>query len=327
MIIPLAASVLLALTPAKICPFGGEAEAWTRVALEAWDRLDHERIHMTNPSTPGLVLFDDSCVYRFTPRAEGAFEAGGRVYAVRSDSHSGEIALPDGETIPARKLSFAAPTADGSMYFVMALPSVWRADIRETRDPEHLAMLVFMHEFAHTQQGSGLGRKIDALITRGLPGDADDDSIQKAWEGNPAYVAAYREELDLLYRAAGAPDKESRRALLAEAADRIHIRRERFLGDQPLWREADDLFLTFEGSGNWAAWAWLTDARGGGMTAEQATTLVRGSKRWWSQDAGLGLMLTLDGLTPDWPSLTFGPNGVTADDLIARALQPSRSSE
>ena len=31
-------------------------------------------------------------------------------------------------------------------------------------------------------------------------------------------------------------------------------------------------------------------------------------------------MLALDRVTPDWAPIAFAPRGVTADDLIARAL-------
>lgn len=329
MILPLVLSAVAALSlPGPPCAFEGEPREWTAEALENWARLDRARIGMANPATPTMVLFDQTCTYRFTPDANGDFRAGGRAYSVRGDAHHGEIGLPHGGTIPPRKLSFASPTEDGGMFFAMALPDLWRADTRETRDPDRLAMVVFMHEFAHTQQGEGLGRMIDSLIARGLPEEANDDTLQETWGANPDYVAAYEAERDLLYDAAEAGDAARRQALLAQAAAGMQDRRARFLSDQPLWREADDLFLTLEGSGNWAAWVWLTDPHGGALSDAEATAFIRGARRWWSQDAGLGLMLALDGLTPDWPRLSFGPEATTADSLVARALQrPSRSSE
>lgn len=322
----LAAFMLSGLAATEPCRFQGEPETWTRQALESWDQLDRERIRMAHPATPTLILFDQTCVYQFTPSTDGAFTAGGRTYTVAGAPHQGQVEIPGGGSVPARKLSFAAPTGDGGMFFVMGLPALWRADTDEARDPELLAMLVFMHEFAHTQQGDGLGRRIDDLITRGLPEDATDDTLQELWSGDPAYVAAYERERDLLYRAADARDATAARAWLAQARSAMTDRRETFL-TEPIWRDADDVFLTFEGSGNWAAWVWLSDPRGGALTPQAATAFVRGSGRWWSQDEGLALMQALDQTTPDWPSLTFGPEGTTGDPLIARALQPSMSSE
>lgn len=314
--IALLSALLLTTSASSNCAFEGESRRWTQQALQAWDRLDHDRIRMRAPTTPTLILFDEACVYRFTPTTAGPFQVGQRTYSVRAESHSGAVDLPGGRQVPARKLSFAAPLDSGGMFFVMSLPAVWRADKAEARDPERLAMVVFMHEFAHTQQGAGLGRRIDDLIRRGLPEDADDDSLQKTWSAVPDYVKAYEHERDLLYASAKAETYEVRRAKLDEAAVAMESRRATYLADKPLWREADDVFLTFEGTGNWAAWAWLTDPAGGAMAREDATAFIRGGRRWWSQDAGLGAMLALEGLMPEWPSLAFGDQGATAQELI-----------
>ena len=183
-------------------------------------------------------------------------------------------------------------------------------------------MVVFMHEFAHTQQGVGLGRRVDDLLTRGLPQDADDDIVQDRFGARPGYAAAYEVERDLFYSAATASGDEAPRAGLAQAARRMAERRARwFTGADTVYAEADDVFLTLEGTGNWAAWTWLTDPRGGRLSPADATTFVRGGQAQWSQDHGLGVMLALDRVTPDWPAIAFAPRGVTADQLIARALE------
>ncbi|ATC31319.1 hypothetical protein CA606_02570 [Caulobacter vibrioides] len=320
MIALLSALLLTASVPPR-CVFEDEPRRWTEQALQAWDQLDHDRIRMQAPTTPTLILFDEACVYRFTPATAGPFRVNRRTYSVRAEAHAGMVDLPGGGQVPARKLSFAAPTEDGGMFFVMSLPAVWRADKAEARDPARLAMVVFMHEFAHTQQGAGLGRRIDDLIRRGLPESADDDSLQKTWSSVPGYVEAYEHERDLLYASAQAATYEVRRAKLDEAAAAMDRRRETYLADKPLWREADDVFLTFEGTGNWAAWAWLTDPKGGAMAPQDATAFVRGGRRWWSQDEGLGAMLALDGLMPEWPGLAFSDQGVTFRDLIVLSRQ------
>lgn len=319
--IALLSALLLTATVPPRCVFDGEPRIWTEQALQAWDRLDRDRIRMKAPTTPTLILFDEACVYRFTPTTAGDFRVGRRTYSVHAENHSGMVDLPGGGQVPARKLSFAAPTQNGGMFFVMSLPPVWRADTAEARDPGRLAMVVFMHEFAHTQQGAGLGGRIDDLIRRGLPESADDDSLQKTWSSVPGYVTTYEHERDLLYGSARAETREARRAKLDEAAVTMESRRETYLADKPLWREADDVFLTFEGTGNWAAWAWLINPEGGAMTREDATEFIRGGRRWWSQDEGLGAMLALDGLMPEWPGLAFGDQGVTVRELIAMSRQ------
>lgn len=324
MITVLAASLFLtaaAPTP-PLCRFAGEPRAWTTAALASWDRLDRERLRIAEPVTPVITLFDEACAWTLTPDARGDFRVGARRYRTTGAAHSGQVGLPDGGTVPARKLAFASPMSDGRMFFIMALPAVWRADDTEPRDWNRLSMVVFMHEFAHTQQAASLGVRIDDLLARGLPEDSDDDVIQDRFGEQPTYRTAYEGERDLFYRAATARDASMARFNLALAAHAMEARRARsFRGEDAVYAEADDVFLTLEGTGNWAAWMWLTDPRGGRLSPPEATTFVRGGGNRWSQDEGLGIMLAVDRLTPDWPALAFAPRGATADRLIERALR------
>lgn len=323
MISVLVASFVLAAAPPEPprCRFAGEPRRWTAEALASWDRLDNERLRIAQPVTPAITLFDQSCAFTLTPDPRGDFRVGARRYRTTGAAHSGEVSLPDGGAVPARKLAFASPMSDGRMFFIMALPAVWRADDSEPRDWSRLSMVVFMHEFAHTQQAASLGVQIDDLLARGLPADSDDDVIQDRFGEQPNYSGAYEGERDLFYRAATAPDAGMTRSNLALAAHAMAARRERwFLGPDALYAEADDVFLTLEGTGNWAAWMWLTDPRGGRLSPPDATAFVRGRGAQWSQDEGLGIMLAIDRLTPDWPALAFSPRGATADRMIERAL-------
>lgn len=309
-------------SPIPPCRFEGEPRAWTAEALASWDRLDRERLGLARPVTPTITLFDSRCAFTLTPDRRGDFRAGQRRYRVRAAAHDGRIRLPDGNTVQAEQLAFASPMSNGGMFFIMALPELWRANPAEPRDPRLLSMVVFMHEFAHTQQGEGLGERIDALLARGMPEDVDDDVIQDRFGERPGYAAAYAAERDLFYQAVEARDPAAARTALIAAADRVERRRARFFrGEEALYAEADDVFLTLEGSGNWAAWTWLTHPQGGRLSPDAATAFVRGGGRRWSQDEGLGVMLALERLTPDWPRLAFGPDGVTADQLIERAVR------
>ena len=315
-----AAALNVAASAPPPCRFTGEPRVWTSEALASWDRLDRERLRIARPVTPVITLFDQACAYTLTPDARGDFRVGARRYRTSGMGHSGQVGLPDGGTVPAGKLAFASPLSDGRMFFIMALPSVWRADRSEPRDWRRLSMVVFMHEFAHTQQAASLGVRVDDLLARGLPEDSDDDVVQDRFSAQPGYPAAYEAERDLFYQAATAPDARTARARLTLAARAMEARRARwFRGGNALYAEADDVFLTLEGTGNWAAWKWLTDPRGGRLTPSAATTFVRGGGNRWSQDEGLGIMLAVDRLTPDWPALAFSPRGATADRLIARA--------
>jgi hypothetical protein len=326
MIAAFLSALTLSVTPAtptpSPCRFEGEPRTWTAGALASWDRLDRERLRIARPTTPVITLFDADCTYTLMPDRRGDFRVGARRYRTSGSAHDGQVGLPDGGAVPAGKLAFASPMSDGRMFFIMALPSVWRADASELRDWRRLSMVVFMHEFAHSQQAAGLGARIDSLLARGLPEDSDDDVTQDRFGGQPDYLAAYEAERDLFYEAAAASDRDAARDVLALAARRMGDRRARwFRGADAIYAEADDVFLTLEGTGNWAAWTWLTDEEGGRLSSADATEFIRGGRKQWSQDEGLGIMLALDRLTPDWPALAFSPSGATADQLIARALR------
>ncbi|WP_421729202.1 hypothetical protein [Brevundimonas sp.] len=309
------------------CRFTGEPRQWTAQALDAWARLDRERLRIDNPITPTIALFDQACVYRLTPDRRGDFNAGGRRFRTSAESHTGQVAIPDGSTVPAQRLAFAAPTSEG-MFFIMALPALWRADGAERRDPRLLAIVVFMHEFTHTQQADGLGARVDRLLSLGLPEDANDDIVQDRFAGRPGYQAMWEAERDTLYRAVSAPDAGSARSHLNDGLQQMRERQARwFTGPDALYAEADDVFLTMEGTGNWSAWAWLTDPRGGRMSSADAIAFVRGGSGHWSQDEGLAIMLAVDRLLPQWPALAFGPRAATAEEMANRAVQPSRSRE
>jgi hypothetical protein len=322
MIVALLSALTLSTAAPPPCRFQGEPRAWTAEALASWDRLDRERLRLARPMTPTITLFDERCAYTLTPDRRGDFRVGQRRYRARGTAHDGQSRLPDGNTAPATRLAFASPMSNGQMFFIMALPELWRANRAEPRDPALLSMVVFMHEFAHTQQARGVNEQIDGLLARGMPEDADDDVIQDRFGERPGYTAAYAAERDLFYQAAEAQDAVSGREALAAAADRLTQRRARyFRGEEALYAEADDIFLTLEGAGNWAAWTWLTHPEGGRMSSADATAFVRGGRQRWSQDEGLGIMLALERFTPDWPRLAFGPEGATADRLIERAVR------
>jgi hypothetical protein len=302
------------------CGFPATDSAWTARALEGWQRASSGSLHAPAIRFPTLVLFDSLCSYTLLPatRPAGdvAFVGAGQPFVLRGVPHSGTVRLPNGESLPASLVSFASRTPNGDMFFVMSLPSIWRASGRS----DTLATAVFMHEFTHTQS-TALGSRIDALIRRGLPEQIDDDVIQKRFDSLPEFRRAYERERDLLFEAARAPTRDlavraARRALAAMDARRATF----FRGPNALYADAEDVFLSMEGTGQWAAYLWLTDPQGGAMSAEDALPDIRRGGRRWSQDEGLALLLVLSRLAPDAPREMFGANARTVLPLLRRAL-------
>ena len=155
-----------------------------------------------------------------------------------------------------------------------------------------------------------------------LPVELSDDVVQARFGSDSAYVAAYIAERDLLYRAATADSLAETRALAARALAMIRVRHARwFVGENAVFATLDAAFLSLEGAGQWAGYAWLSHRAGGGLAPLAALGRMQGRRRWWSQDEGLGLFLVVDRLLPEWPSLVFRQPSIGAVELLERAVQ------
>ena len=293
--------------------------------LAGWQLVNERALKIASPTPPVMVLFDTRCAYTLRPTTDpGAanLHSGNFRYAVTGVAHQGTVTLPDGQTIPARLTSFAQPQPDGTMSFVMALPPIWLTQAKG-QNRALLASAVFMHEFTHTQS-AGFGRRIDALERKGLPADSDDDVIQKRFSTRPGFAAAFKREQELLWAAAAAPSIKEARALARRALRVIDSRRARYFKDQDaVYAPAEDLFLTLEGTGQYALYRWLTDPQGGAMAKPEALAFARRDSKHWSQDEGLALYLVLDRLWFDWAPATFGARQQTALEGLRAAVEPA----
>jgi hypothetical protein len=202
----------------------------------------------------------------------------------------------------------------------MAAPSYWP----KPKVSDFAMTPVFLHEFAHTRQIKGMVRIIGPIdSTWAYPEELDDDAVQTHFQSDSVYVAAYIAERDLLYRVADAASRDEARTLAAQALTMMRERRARwFTGDKAVFATLDDVFLSLEGSGQWMGYAWLAHPKGGNMERKAALAKMIGRRRFWSQDEGLGLMLALDRLLPDWPQLVFRNPSMGAAELLELATKP-----
>ena len=298
------------------CRMADSDAAWIAGALQAWRGAERDILRLTPTPLPEIVVLDAACTYRSAAAGEGA-----PVWATAP--HGGMATLPDGRQIPAAPIAFAAPgTGAGPGYFVMSLPSVWRAaGVASPLGLERLMDGVLLHEIMHTRQFYFVGPQLAALTARyGLPDDLDDNSLQAKFQADPAYVAAYENERDLLFAAAAASSDGEARRLAGQALAALRARRAKwFTGDAAYWASLDDIFLTMEGLGQWIAYAWLRDggaAHGG--DADLLAAVRRGGKQW-TQDEGLALFLVVDRLVPGWQSGAFAADPELAEALLSRA--------
>jgi len=297
-----------ALAAKPKCAMSANDKAWLETSIAAWQHVSTKRLKLAAHRPPTIVFFDANC--RFERSAmEGPW---------KSEPHSGNIRIPDGNQAPAQVTSFAGKDEKTQTdFFVMALPSIWQAAKIPVADDLRGLTAVFLHEFSHTRQIEPLKPVFTAAeAVRKMPDDFNDDSLQKHFQTDPTYVAVVEKEMDLLYRAAAEPDDAAARKLAAQALALIEARQKRwFVGDEAYWKNYDDLFLTMEGFGQWTAYAWLADPSGGGMDKAAARDKMKGT-RWWTQNQGLALFLVIDRFVPDWTERAFAEQPALGIDLL-----------
>jgi hypothetical protein len=294
-------------------------KSWIEQALRNWPIAEQRELHLTPSPLPTIVTFDASCTFIATPRP-------GHRLVWKATPHAETITLPDGKTAPFGVISFAAPDEHKATtgFFVISLPSVWRAQgVQSGLGLERLIDGVLLHEMAHTRQFYFVNPRMDQLTAQyKLSDDIGDDSLQDVFQKNPAYVADYQAETDLLYAAAAAPTDTEAKALARQALAKMRARREKwFTGDAEKWKPIDDVFLTMEGLGQWTAYAWFTDKQGPNLDPAKVLPEVRRKRNRWTQDEGLALFLVVNRLVPDWQKLAFAPNPELAEALLERATR------
>ncbi len=288
--------------------------AWAERAQRAWNLSLQEFLQLP-PETGDLtfVLFDASCVYR-----------GNRNMNPQGEAHTGTVALPNGQSVPAQVTSFSV-SGEGKDFMVMALPPIWRAaNVQSELTLETLLVAVFVHELTHTRQFAAVNPIFEALDARGLLDEnINDDIVQTRFREVPEFVADIDAERELLFRAAAARTDEEARAITREALARMHARRARhYVGADERYGTLEDVFLTMEGVAQWTAYQWLLSPQGGGFTAEFLLPNLRRGGRQWSQDEGLAIFLVVDRLVPDWKARTFSVQSpALAMQLLAEAAR------
>lgn len=296
---------------------------WMEEARSAWRRQLVRIPELTPPAEVSVILFDARC--RAASRT--ALHRSGPV-RWQSAAHGGQVLLGDGSRVPAGVMSFAGEGKVGAT-FVMALPSVWeKAKVSGgTLGLRRLTIAVKLHEASHVAQTALMGR-VGALVRREKLGeDFNDDSIQKRFEKEPAFVSSVQEETRLLFAASGAAEEAEARRLAREALRLIETRRARwYRGSDRALAEAEDLFLSMEGAGQYVGFSWLVNPAGGAMAPAEAMAGFGTRPKWWSQAQGLALVLAVKRLgLPGWRGHLWGRPELVGSELLRAAVRTDSS--
>jgi len=303
------------------CAVSAEDQAWIDRALETWRFASREITSIHPTGDFGAVFFDATCKLS-SPNALSVARDSDATWA--ASPHSGTITLPDGNEMPAGVTSFAS-SEDGKSFFVMSTPSVWRAGgvVGDPIDLDTLMVFVLLHEGSHVAQMATYGPRIGAIAERNhLPESFNDDSMQHQFGETLAFAVSIARETELFVQAATTADDATALRLARQARAMMRARAAQyFVGDLAYYAEAEDVFLTFEGSGQWAGYRWLIHPQGMAVAPDLARRAAMRS-RWWSQNEGLAIALTLDRLGPaNWHAIAFGDGSQTMLQMLDSVLR------
>jgi hypothetical protein len=322
--------LLAASSPAQVCTPSVTEITWLEDTIEAWDQVREADLKQPNSKLPWMVLFDDTCVLNIDPE-RGNFDSSKMLaidhfskkqVEIFSSKHHGSIELPNGSKLPPNLVSFAADLDDSKgVFLVAALPSIWAkaAHLKNEPDVNALARTVYIHELTHAFHRNFFDRlsQIEKELTD--VENFDDDIIQNRFGIIRSFRDAYVAEIELTRSAVAEPDKARRKKLVRQIARSIRERRRtHYVGENRRFAEVEDIFLTMEGVANWAAYR---SAIRGGMTPANASTLVRRSGKWWSQEEGIFLFMLIDSLLPNWHDKAFRNNPMQVVDLLSQAAK------
>ncbi|HEV7766534.1 MAG TPA: hypothetical protein VGQ76_16150, partial [Thermoanaerobaculia bacterium] len=284
LITALAASACASAPTPHTCRLPETDRAWIDRALEAWRFTSREITGISGVSNFQAIFFSADCTLK-SDNALNSPTADGVTWT--ATPHRGTIALPDGSEIPVGVTSFVSGEK-GLTYFVMATPSVWHAaGLGKGFGLE----AVLLHEGSHVAQIGPYGPRLGTLIeSNKLPDSFNDDAVQERFEANAEFAASVKEETRLFLDAAAAKD-DVEAETLAQKARKLMLERQALwmVGNDAYLEEAEDIWLTFEGAGQWTGYQWLIHPRGGAHPP--AEVLERYSKgRRWSQTEGFAVV-------------------------------------
>jgi hypothetical protein len=319
----LAACACASAPPPPACTLPQRDHAWIDRALEAWRFTSREITGIVHVPDVQAIFFSADCTLR---SGNALTSADAQRVMWSAAPHAGKISLPDGSEIPAGVTSFAA--GKDVRYFVMATPTIWEAaHVGEGAALERMMVAVLLHEASHVAQLGPYGPRLGALIERNhLPDSFNDDAVQERFGTNAEFTASVKKETQLFLDAAAAKGDVEARALAGEARRLMRERQARWLvGPDAYLAEAEDIWLTFEGAGQWTGYQWLVHPRGGAQpAADVMARFTRG--KWWSQTEGFAVVMALDRLVgPDWKRHAFGDGARTVLEMLDDALAAPRS--
>lgn len=306
----------------------GEVNNW----FKAWDIVYKDVYNLKEIKLPYFVLFDETYVYT-TSKITGkdGISINGPSLSDKTlnwikKAHKDKITLPDSTETDVRVMSFASQLKNGHPFFVMPLTSYWRKN--KVNDHgigiDTLVTCVFLHEFGHTQQMQSfndIGAVMEAYSKIHPNDHLSDDIMQEYYENDSLYLKPYKMETDLFRKASLTTNKNERLQLTKEALELLKKRQKNcFEKDNRDIATIDNFFLTLEGIGQYSAFVWLRNPKGGNLTLDKSLKVIK--TKWWSQEQGFDIIFLLSKfMTPNnFAKFMFGAELLTSIQLLEKQV-------
>lgn len=320
-------------TTAKTCLLKNNDREWIEHTLALWQTVSRDSLSLKSAQLPWIALFDETCVWHVNPDlpistpqkaddfAKTKLSFARKFVNVYGIAHEGNITLPDKQQVPPQLMAFSSPYNDGKKSFLaLAMPSIWQKapHLKTEANLNVLIRSVFVHEMTHTQHRIFFERLNQIEKQHVFPEGFDDNIVQNHFSKSEDFRNSFETERDLFYQAVSETDIQRKRQLAKNAFDIMQARRQKFfVGNDTIYTQVEDIFLTMEGAANWAAYR---SAIAEGMSKKDALKLIRRDGKHWSQDEGLALFLLADSLLPAWQKKVFGKSAVSIIDLLQKDI-------
>lgn len=297
-------------------------QAWLDRSVRGWITTRREVLEAAVPTAQDAVVFDRDCELHSTTAM------------LTSQSQWSATPITSKQIrIGGQQISIGVVSAtiggEGGTRFVMSTPSVWR----DAHVPpgslglETLMSAVMMHEATHVFQMGTYGKDVDALQKTNHLSDEqfNDDAIQAHYKTNVDFADSISREIHLFFSAADATNDQEATRLARRARALMKMRATRYyVGDQEYQNRAEDLWLTMEGSAQWAGYRWLLlPEKSGGAGVSISAAMNGFGKRGdaWTQLEGLAIALTVDRLDHSgWKRHVFGDGKGTLLEILDRSI-------
>ena len=290
------------------CGFRDSDEAWVDQSVRGWIATRESILGVSAPESQEAVVFDSRCL-----KTSDTVMLTGRANWTSRSIENGAFSVGT-RTMPVGVVSATIGEGDAAL-LVMSTPTVWKeGGVPPGKIGLHQLMsAVFIHEATHVFQMQTYGQRIQNMVVSSKLDDEtfNDDEIQALFQGDAAFTNSIEREIAMFFAAADAAEDAEAYRLAREAARLLEDRTGRyFIGHHSYQREAQDLWLTLEGSAQWAGYRWLilpASQGGAGLTVDQAREGFGQRGNYWTQQLGLAIMLTVERLDGgEWERQLFG---------------------